>query len=106
MRKIYLRNLRKSVPDSEVNFFRVIFDDGDIKLKNFEKTVTIFLSKFSIMRFGFIFEPTKFEFLFVFKFVSVVSQNVDPETKTNIFRVIFTHRENQNEGALENQDLF
>ena len=106
MHKIYLRSLRNSVPDSEVNFFRVIFDDGDIKLKNFEKPVTIFLSKFSIMRFGFIFEPTQFEFLFVLKFVPVVSENVDPETKTNIFRAIFTYRQNQNEGALENQDVF
>ena len=55
------------------------------------------------MYLGFLFRPTKLDFLLISRFSCVACQTVHRQIKTNIFRAIFSYGENWNSGALENQ---
>ena len=50
-----------------------------------------------------IFDQTKFELLFIYRFDSVARQTVHPEIKAYSYRTIFTWGENKNKKALKNQ---
>ena len=55
------------------------------------------------MYLGFLFRPTKLDFLLISRFSCVACQTVHRQIKTNISRAIFSYGENWNSGALENQ---
>ena len=56
-----------------------------------------------IMDLGFIFQPMKFQLLFISRFDFAVCQTVHLGTKTNAFRAIFGYGEFLSQRAFKNQ---